>query len=520
MCKILADTLPEKDDDVRALAAALEMVFRGRQEHVHAAFDKCGNRLLPLLLRFLDGAEAGRMKHSDAIILSLLKVLLYISRVPHLRVPLAKHAGMLDTLTRASTTVLPPESRVARTRIVANLVNSSEDSKVALLQHGGFVESLLRTAHFDTDDRAREYAVVALMDLASAAGNQVPMAKNEKLVGTLVKMVLVEKIAGIRESAITALQNLAFTKENRSRLVAFKQGIVIEALRKALSGDKHDKSRRRAAGALTNLACDDTAEGIGSHKGLLDTLAIVSTKDESSEVQTRSAMALTKLAASITGGMPCYPTLLDALVVASLSSSSNSVSAVLRVKARDPENREPMAHHPGILDTLADICLNTGGPDHATEQHTRDRDNAMRAIMHLTNEAKNRKIMCTKIVLNALVQGASIPDQDVEDNPALAEIRDSAVRAIERLATELTNRATMARHEGLLVAIARATEREAKWEAAAGSVAAGSLAGAKAAVIAKTGTGDDTANPLAHHPPQPHHAFLAKPLLMSLLVAM
>jgi hypothetical protein len=45
----------------------------------------------------------------------------------------------------------------------------------------------------------------------------------------------------------------------------------------------------------------------------------------------------------------------------------------------------------------------------------------------------------------------------------------------------------MARHEGLLVAVAKATEREAKLEEA----------GAK-----------------------PEHAFLAKPLLMSLLVAM
>ena len=287
-------------------------------------------------------------------------------------------------------------------------------------------------------------------------------------------MVLVEKIDSTRESAITALQNLAFTKENRSRLVIFKSGIVLEALKKALSGDANDKARRRAAGALTNLACDDTAEAMGSHKGLLDTLAIASTKDDNQEVQTRAAMALTKLAASITLKMDCYTILLDALVVASLSSSSNSVSAVLRVKARDPENRESMARHTGILDTLADICVSKGSD-------LKDKDNAMRAIMHLTNETNNRKAMCNKSILDALVKGASIDDQSQE------EIRDSAVRAIERLATEFTNRAFMAKHDGLLVAVAKAAEREAKLEEA----------GAK-----------------------PEHAFLAKPLLMSLLVAM
>jgi hypothetical protein len=161
-------------------------------------------------------------------------------------------------------------------------------------------------------------------------------------------------------------------------------------------------------------------------------------------------------------------------VVASLSPAANSVSAVLRVKARDPENRESMARHPGILDTLADICIND-------RSDLKDRDNAMRAIMHLTNESTNRTAMCNKTILDALVKGASLEDHKLED------IRDSAVRAIERLATEFSNRPAMARHRGLLVAVAKATEREAQLEEE----------GAKS-----------------------EHAFLAKPLLMSLLVAM
>ena len=89
--------------------------------------------------------------------------------------------------------------------------------------------------------------------------------------------------------------------------------------------------------------------------------------------------------------------------------------------------------------------------------------------------------MCSKKILQALVDGANL------SKPGTEEIRDSAVRAIERLATEHSNRAFMARQEGLLEAIARATAREAKLEES----------GAK-----------------------PEHAFLAKPLLMSLLVAM
>jgi hypothetical protein len=471
LAKVLSMT--DDDDEARMICAAIEMVFRAQTKYVHVAFDKCGSIMIPLLLRLLDRGESGNMKHADVSILNITKTLLYISRVSELRVNLARDQGMLDALRRVATSILNPDCRVARIRIVANIVNC-EENKALMLEHEGLLDSLLRIAHLDLSDSAREYAGLALMDLASAPSNQVPMAKNEKLLGTLVKMVLVEKFASTRESAITALQNLAFTKENRSRLVAFKQGIVMEALKKALGGDKNDKARRRAAGALTNLACDETAEGMGCHKGLLDTLAIVATKDESKEVQTRAAMALTKLAASITAKMSCYNSLLDALVVASLSPAANSVSAVLRVKARDPENRESMARHPGILDTLADICIND-------RSDLKDRDNAMRAIMHLTNESANRTAMCNKTILEALVKGASLDDLKLED------IRDSAVRAIERLATEFSNRPFMARHRGLLVAVAKATEREARLEEE----------GAKA-----------------------EHAFLAKPLLMSLLVAM
>lgn len=471
LSKILSST--DDDDEIRMVCAAIEMVFRAQMTYVHVAFDKCGTVMMPNLLRTMERAENGKMKHGDVSLLNISRTLLYLSRVSDLRTNLARNKGLLEAIKRIPTSNLNQDCRIVRIRIAANLVNCDEN-KPMLLENQGFSDALLRIAHLDQSDAAREYAGTALMDLASAPANQIPMAQNEKVLGTLVKIVLVEKVAQARESAITAIQNLAFTKENRTRLVHYKEGIVLEALRKALSGDKNDKARRRAAGALTNLACDETAEVMGNHKGLLDTVAVVATKDENKEVQTRAAMALTKLAASITIKMPCHNTLLDALVVASLSPAANSVSAVLRVKARDPENRESMARHPGVLDTLADICI-------SPTADLKDKDNAMRALMHLTNESSNRKAMCNKKILEALVKSASLEAKGTE------EIRDSSIRAIERLATEFSNRAYMARHEGLLVAVAKATEREAKLEES----------GAKA-----------------------EHAFLAKPLLMSLLVAM
>ena len=118
----------------------------------------------------------------------------------------------------------------------------------------------------------------------------------------------------------------------------------------------------------------------------------------------------------------------------------NSVSAVLRVKARAVENREVLARHPGIMDTLADICI-------SESSIVPDRDNSIRAIMHLVNEDKNRKILCNRTVLAAIVHAANYKDPDLD------EARDSAVRAIERLATEITNRNFMAHFDGLLVTV-------------------------------------------------------------------
>ena len=609
---ILSAESDNLDDSLRMIATALEKVFRGQAVYVSSAYDKCESKtkyeggIVGLLLRLLDRAEGLHHRYhmkphnADAVMVNATKVLLYLSRVPELRVRLTRQPGVLDFLSRVSRPEMydskeSPEhskgniiadARVARVRIITNLVNE-EENKTLVLAHKvttpenasgsdeGILDALLRVAHMDPDDRGREYAGMALMDLASAPSNQVPMTNNEQLLGTLVKMILLETNPGTREAAITALQNLAFSKENRIRLVTFKRGVILEALMRALantSKDFHEKSRRRSAGALTNLACDESAEFMGKHKGLLHTLSMVSTKDESPEVQTRAAMALTKLASSITIRMDTltnqqtgsedkdsngseqsntssvYSTLLDALVVASLSPVTNSVSAVLRVKARDPENRYRLATHPGILDTLADMCLydNNGRIVRARSYNGRslkddsthttnyaidvvkDRDNATRALMHLTNESKNRIILCTPAILNALVRGASITDDQIATHAKpqqLIDIRDSAIRAIERLATEFSNRHTMAHHEGMIVAIARATEREARLERSE------QQNGSTKNLSNKNGKDDFSVSnsvdgsslaltPRRHSFQSQQHARLAKPLLMSLLVAM
>lgn len=157
---------------------------------------------------------------------------------------------------------------------------------------------------------------------------------------------------------------------------------------------------------------------------------------------------------------------------------------MLRVKTRSEDNRVSMASHPRILDTLATLCLQAGNAD--DESEGKDGENATKAIAHLTNEPHNHKLMCTRSVLSSLVYGASLTGP----RSTIKESRDAAILAMERLATEHSNRQLMARHPGMLVSIARAAEREMNEELT---------------LIPATLTSGPR---------------LAKPLLMSLLVAM
>lgn len=491
---------PRNHDALRMICAATEMAFRAGAKYVTQAFYVSAPTLLPPLLELLKRCEQSQVRWADEIILNITKTLHYLSRVPELRLALARQAGFLDCLQRVATTPLNVPSRNARVRIIANLANT-EDNKVLMLAHKGLLNSLLKIAQLDPIEATREYATVAVMDLASAAPNQVPLAKSGHVLKVLTTMVTSEKADAIREHATTALQSLAFPKSNRRRLVEFLNGAVLEALSQQLLKDKNEKARRRAAGALTNLAFNETAERIAAHPSLLSTLAIAATQDDHQDVRSRACLALTKIASNINHLSPYHTLVLDALVVAAKTDVDNNISAVFRLRVREAACRESMARHPGVLDTLAYLCTNP-------TVTLKDRDNATRTLMHLANENANRRTMCNSIVLQALVLGASCgysvsspketpnynraDTDDTDEEHLLSEIRDSAIRAIARLATEVSNRPTMAKHEGLLTAIAKATEQESKQEAQ------------QVSIINKTGA---------------HQAFLGKALLMSLLVA-
>ena len=476
------------------------------------------------------------------------RILISMSRSSDFRIIFHQHHDLVKGLTRISsvktkeavTMTTNSECRLCRLHVLANLAkNSNNEHRELLYRFDGFLDSLLRYGNFDPISAIRQAAAWCILELTNAASNCTAMAQNTKVLGTLVKMILVDDsanpllasstFASTRESALTALQNISFDRSNRPHVIQFKNGIVLEALKETLTSDIDDKARRRAAGTIVNLVCEDTSEFIASYKGLPDTLALVATQDNNTDVQTRAALSLTKLAVHVsdlqkhpTELSPTYLKVLDALVVTSLSKlHSTRVTAAIRSLVRmHPDHRPLLARHEGIVDTLIDVIKlslvavdeNITDDDNDATNEPNDtlkiteRINAIHAVAHLANsDDGTRKHLCGRpTLLMAMVHATKAPD-----------CQELAIVVLERLATVPSNRYTLSRCDGLIVAVAEAVEREARREGQQRHRVTTDQRHRSEKRCDDEDICSDDGKSIPHG-----HGYLAKALLMSILVAM
>jgi hypothetical protein len=459
---------------------------------------------------------------------------------------------------------LHAECRSCRLRILCTLLKySTNEQREILYQYDGVLDTLLRFCNFDLMYTIRQLAIWCIVELTNTPNICLAMAKNSNVLGTLIRLILIEEKSNLapqslspltvstnttnttvsaRESALTALQNIAFDRSNRLHMIQFKNGLVLEALKKSLTSDDDSKSRRRAAGTVVNLVGDNTAELMVNCKGLLDTLAFVATQDENIDVQTRAALSLTKLAVHIadlrtqqhdTKASNTYLSVLDALVVTSLNKAQCSrVTAAIRSIARNhPERRPLLARHDGIVDTLTDILQipisdvdenqktsienDNFSSGKTCKSNVSDRTNAIHAIAHLVNsDDATRTLLCNRsTVLTAIVLATQSLDT-----------QDMAIRVLERFATVMSNRHTMAHCNGLIIAVAEAVERENHREKY--HTTKDNLSYPKSPLLDnryddQNENDDDKCSDDGKNTPKGSTTYyLAKPLLMSLLVAM
>ena len=406
--------MSEREDEIRMLCSALEMVLRASPEAVYTSYKAVGKRMLPQLLillkkfrpqsltnnngcsscssentnvstltssihgclPFVQPLSMSRsnsmnsiastnippsafsvLKTPDIITFNIYKILLYFSRVTYVRkevlgqvedllgslvygldeeVPLSMLALQSNEQYSTVANQLAREMRSVQLRSLANLSHDKEN-KVSMMKYPTLISALIRSA--TRSEKEKEYVGIILMNLSAERLNQVDIVSgyNGELVNTLVKLTRANSSETV-DYATMAIENLAFLKVNRIRLITHRDGNVLDALLDLIQDRTNVRSRtervqRRATGALMNLACTETAQMMASHKSLLSVLSITASSDASSEVTSRSSSALLKIANEIIISMPQFSTLFSALVTASTSPHVDVITVIIRQKS-------------------------------------------------------------------------------------------------------------------------------------------------------------------------------------------
>jgi hypothetical protein len=126
---------------------------------------------------------------------------------------------------------------------------------------------------------------------------------------------------------------------------------------------------------------------LGSHVGLLPSLAHAVMADNNADVRTYAARTLEWMASDIHNGMPCHDNLLRALTKATLWTKTCCIVEALAAQAMVAENRPAMILHDGLLDALASLALLEDIGDEEV------RECAISTLVELTKEETLRKVM-------------------------------------------------------------------------------------------------------------------------------
>ena len=403
----------QREDEIRMLCSALEMLYRASAEAVYSSYKGVGKSMLPHLLILLkhfrpqsmtcgNGSNSESscntnassltsslngclpfsqaismsnscmnstasitippsafavLKTADIITFNIYKILLYFSRVAYVRKEifgevqdlLASLVCGLNEEVQSTPLALQPseqycsvanklarEMRSIQLRSLANL-SHEKGNKVLMMNFPTLISALIKS--ITRSEKEKEYVGILLMNLSVERVNQISMVSDYEgdIINALVKLTQANSSETV-DYASMAIENLAYSKKNRIPLITQEGGIILDALLDLVQNrpDLHNRLesvRRRATGALMNLACPETAQIMGSHPKLLFVLSMIASSDAPGEVASRSSSALLKISSEITVSMPEFAVLLSALVNASASPNIDIITVIIRQKA-------------------------------------------------------------------------------------------------------------------------------------------------------------------------------------------
>ncbi|KAL7492550.1 hypothetical protein ACHAWT_001621 [Skeletonema menzelii] len=304
-------------------------------------------------------------------------------------------------------------TEAARFNTIATLTNLAalESNRMPMLLEPGLLDNICRAVHNEHSDVPKQCSALAIMNLSNGDMDNVPeMASNDMVLETLLKLIR-EVNPETRRNAVVTIFNIACSDLNTVRLARYRDGMILEALTELVGSDDpvrlHDEARANAAETLFNMACSDiseTTDRMANHAGLLECLAVVLRGEHTGlEVKMYCSATLRRMAELIRHPMIAQGALLSALVKAATWTSTDCIAEAFKAQASEPENCVIVAHHHGLLNALSRLALTSGD------------------------------------------------DADVD------KVRRAAVGAIELMSRQDEARALLARNEGIIMALTKAS---------------------------------------------------------------
>lgn len=461
----------DADYELTILSACLEMVHRASNESIAHTWHSIGHEALPILIKLLERpfhkiqivlARAQQLSQSantterniaqavnrenKLTVQKITKILAVYSLIPEAKVLMAACPGLLPILVKITDThnlnrmksMRPISKRMmmqnnpdqsnsaygttptlggngvqgttagaglymteaARFNAIAILTNLAavEQNRMLMLSEPGLVDNIARVVHNERSDVARQCSALAIMNLSNGDRDHVPeLAGNDLILETIIKLIRDDDPETRRNAAIS-LFNIACADQNTVKLVRYKDGLILDVLIQCVSSDDDDSIdilndiKVNAAEALFNISCssiEETTDKMASHAGLLETLAVVLRNPVGSkDVKLYCAATLRRMAEIVHYPKRSQLELLSALVKAAVWTRTACIAEAFLSQSRFPDNRPVLVEHNGLLNALSKQALTPGGSEAESIRKT-----AVSAIEHLSREVSVRQIL-------------------------------------------------------------------------------------------------------------------------------
>ena len=446
-----APRFSETDHEIAMICTGLEMIHRASDSAIRRSYEEIGEEILPLLLKVINRPLERIYENNENIannsqylmnsssdpsyiitkdqkiaIQKVTKVLAAYSLIPSAKYEMAHTPGLVSTLVNIIDTkgsdrmlsnkhahlnngangirnsvggiglLLTEAIRFNAIAVITNLAHA-DGNKMFMIAQPNLIENISRVASYDHHEVARRCASLAIMNLSNGDEDNIPdITGYEYILDSLVQLMRDEQ-AETRRNAAISLYNIASSDSNSDLLAKHGDGIIVEALVEIVSGTGenselwNDKIRSSAAETLFNMTCSrnkHTTIFMANHPSLLGGLSSALKNNSATlDVKMFCAATIRHLAETIQYPMLCFGSLLTALVKGHTWTKTDCIAQGFMTQALHVEHRELMANHHGLLSAISNMSMIEG------EENSKIRSCAISTIGMLTSEYQIRPIL-------------------------------------------------------------------------------------------------------------------------------